>query len=314
MIHTELQSTQGVADRQAFDYWRSTALARVDASLPDPTLTFRAERSLSVTRHATVIHTRSDPVGIERRAHHIRGDGVDDVSISLLIGGRGYHEQGSHGARVEAGDISFGALNSPFASGASERYEEVRLFVPRATFLAQVGQVEPLAGRVLQGGSVPSTLFSSYVHGFARAVPYMSEADVAIALEGTLHLLRGLVDAQDQKSAMPASEATLRSLAVSHIERRMHDPALGPAEICKTLGISRSRLYAAFRNEAGVAAAIRNARLERAHRRLSSSGSATDTVATIMFACGLTDAPSFSRSFRRRFGMTPRDVRATHRR
>ena len=94
---------------------------------------------------------------------------------------------------------------------------------------------------------------------------------------------------------------------VAHIERRLHDPAFGPESLPAALRVSRSRLYAAFTGDEGVAAKIRDARLDRAYRRLRSRTSGT-RIGSVMANCGFTDAAAFSRAFRRRFGMAPRDV------
>jgi len=51
-------------------------------------------------------------------------------------------------------------------------------------------------------------------------------------------------------------------------------------------------------------------RLARAHRLLGSARDARRTISEIAFAVGFGDLSYFNRSFRRRYGMTPSDVRA----
>ncbi len=48
-----------------------------------------------------------------------------------------------------------------------------------------------------------------------------------------------------------------------------------------------------------------------AYRRLASPRHDARTVATIAYACGFTDIPTFNRAFRRRFDLSPRDLRAS---
>lgn len=100
----------------------------------------------------------------------------------------------------------------------------------------------------------------------------------------------------------------LRSLALVHISRNLHDPTFEPKRACLSLGVSRSRLYRAFADGEGIASAIRDACLDRAHRLLSSDAGGGGNVSTAMWDSGFTNATNFSRAFRRRFGMAPRDV------
>ena len=72
---------------------------------------------------------------------------------------------------------------------------------------------------------------------------------------------------------MEVSQAAVASLAHAHIARRMHDPDLEPGgDPCQGLGISRTSLYRAFAEAGGIAAAIRDARLDLARRRLERRG------------------------------------------
>ena len=312
VILTSIQSTQQIEPKRAFDYWRSTALARVDASLVEGEGAFAARRLVAVLSQGTLIRTSSSPLVIERLPQQIRRDGHDDVCLSLLLSGSGHLEQGNRGALLAPGEIGLVSLARPFVLGAHESYEELRLHIPRAVFRQHVGNVEEVAGRAFRPGAL-GDLFASYLTTFAATVERMSETEAAHAYEGALHLLRGIVHGAGERGEGDTSVRALRSLADAHIERRLHDPALDPAEICAALQVSRTRLYAAFVPTGGIAAAIRDARLDRAHRRLSAPGRDGETITDIMRACGYLDPAGFSRAFRRRFGLAPRDVRALRR-
>ncbi|MEA1832367.1 helix-turn-helix domain-containing protein [Methylobacterium durans] len=312
MIFTSIQSTHRVEPKRAFDYWRSTALARVDATPLESETGFTASRLLAVFDHGMLMRTRSSPLVVERQPQQIRRDGHDDVCLSLIVSGCGHQEQGNRGGIIGVGDIGLVSLDRPFVLGAREPYEELRLNISRPLFLAHVGSVEEIAGRRYPASAL-GDLFASYLGTFAATVERMSEAEAAHAFEGALHLLRGILQHPGERREADLSATALRSLAQAYIERRLHDPDLGPAGLCAALRVSRTRLYAAFAAEGGIAAAIRDARLDRAHRRLSSAAGDAETIAGVMKACGYVDAASFSRAFRRRFGLAPRDVRPTRR-
>ncbi|MCX4198929.1 helix-turn-helix domain-containing protein [Methylobacterium organophilum] len=77
------------------------------------------------------------------------------------------------------------------------------------------------------------------------------------------------------------------------------------------MGLSRTSLYRAFAETGGIAAAIRDARLDLARRRLEARRDDKVRIASIAYACGFTDVPTFNRGFRKRFGLAPGDLRPT---
>lgn len=98
-----------------------------------------------------------------------------------------------------------------------------------------------------------------------------------------------------------------------HIRANLADPRLSPGTIADALYISRSTLYtAAPADSDGVAGEIRRQRLARAHTLLRDP-TTTLTIAQIAASVGLPNAGRFSRAFRDRYGLTPRELRADHR-
>jgi len=313
VIFAQRQTTQCVEPKRAFDYWRSTALAQVDASSTEEVRHFAAGRLLAISSHGTLMHTHSSGVQIDRHHRHVRADDLDDVCVSLLVTGQAHHEQGGCGAILETGDMGFTALDRPFVTGLPGDYEEIRLHFSRAVFVSHVGSVQSVAGQTIRGHGPLSELLAGYLRSFAGSIERMSEVEAAHGFGAVLHLLRGVVDPEIRRPDTELSTAGLRSLAGAYIERRLHNPDLTPDEIRMALKVSRTRLYEAFLADGGIAAAIRDARLDRARRRLSSPGNRGQTITAIMVACGYLDASSFSRAFKNRFGLAPRDYRETAR-
>lgn len=311
MIIAHRQTTDQVEPRRAFEFWRHTALAQVDAFCTEEVADFGAGRLFAPTTHGVLMHTRSSGVQVERQARQVRADGVDDVCLSLLVAGRAYHEQGGRGGIVEAGGIGITGLGTPFVTGLPGPYEEIRLNVPRAAFVAQVGNPKNLIGWTMTGGTPLCDLLTGYMRAFAGSIDRMSEVEAAHGFGAVLHLLRGVVDPDVAFDEGEMSTVGLRSLAGAYIERRLHDPTLSPEEIRRTLKVSRTRLYEAFAADGGIAAAVRDARLDRARRRLAARDRSGHTITAVMLSCGYLDGSAFSRAFKSRFGLAPRDFRET---
>ena len=151
----------------------------------------------------------------------------------------------------------------------------------------------------------------------------------------TLLALRGhVVDREDAVARCAAANAT-RLATAAVLERsselaggppgillvraqqfmldNLSDPDLAPADVAAVIPISERHLYSVFR-DAGSSPAewLRQARLERAKSLLVPSLERESlTIGQVAQAVGLPRASHFSRLFRERFGMSPRDFRST---
>lgn len=313
MVDKVIQTTRDVRPANRFEFWRDMALPNVEASnVPGyDREDFGAARWMANTLHGGVISTQSHPVAIRRTARRINQDGVDAVCIQMLTAGSGFQEHAGRPSMVVPGFITISDLARPFSQTATEPYEELRIHLPREVFNAHVGGLDRLVGRVFAAGDPLVDMAAGYLRMSVDALPRMTDAQAKVMFESIVHLLRGLVgDAEPVRTEGETSPAALRSVAIGYIERRLHDPALDVAEVIAALGISRSRLYAAFAESGGVQAAIRDRRLDRAHRLLAATGTTESTILSVALACGFPDHSTFSHAFRRRFGLTPRDVLA----
>jgi AraC-like DNA-binding protein len=94
------------------------------------------------------------------------------------------------------------------------------------------------------------------------------------------------------------------------INQQLAHPGLDAAFIAGRLGCSRATLYRAFAHQnLAVAGYIREQRLQQVWSLLHTLPDAVP-IAEVARRCGFLDSTSFSRLFRRRFGVRARDVRA----
>ena len=103
--------------------------------------------------------------------------------------------------------------------------------------------------------------------------------------------------------------ATLLERVRQAVRRHLRSPSLGPDKLCREAAMSRSQLYRLLEGEGGVARYIQRRRLSESFAILcdTSNNFPIGLIAeTLCFA----DASSFSRAFRREFGIRPSDVRA----
>ncbi|MGT2478252.1 helix-turn-helix domain-containing protein [Methylobacterium oryzae CBMB20] len=312
VVPTLIETTAHIDEKRAFEFWRYSALAGFgDVEPIRPREPFSAKRLTVTIGDCILLHTVSSPVSLEIRSRHIDRNAQDMVVIQLGLVGLGYQTQLDRGGRLVAGDLSFLTRSRPLVTGTQTPYEEIRLAVPRATFESLVGSVDALAGHSISEHPTTAEARANFQR-LASSLGWMTECEAQAAIEGTLHLIGRAIDASASSRERPLPHATIASLTQAYIIRHLRDPELDPAAISIALGVSRTSLYRALVETGGIAAAIRDARLDLVQRSLAAPGNERMKISTVAYACGFTDVPTFNRSFRRRFGLSPRDYQAAH--
>lgn len=128
--------------------------------------------------------------------------------------------------------------------------------------------------------------------------------DVAGAERDAQSLLSGVLP-QGQ-----CSLASYRLLALDLLRSRFSDHGLDGESVANTLGISERHLRRAFaEEEGGVGRALLRVRLEVAAALLVDPGLVSLSIADVAVRCGVSSQSFFSREFKRKYGMTPREYR-----
>jgi AraC-like DNA-binding protein len=312
MVDAVIETTDNVEEHRRFDFWKDTVIATADVDLPSDRSSFDARRQVVRMAKGSVIDTSSDPVAIRRREINIARDGLDQVCVAAVLSGGGFHDQLDHNVRAGKGDCIIADLGRPMHLVSSERYREVRLYVPRKWFNANFGLIDNLAGHRLGRGQPLVDLFVGYLGGYASSLPTMSDAEADIGFDALLHLFQGLGSSMAGDALNGGDHLSTQvviRLGDKYILDHLGNADLNASTMIRALGISRTKLYAAFACRGGINAAIRDARLDKVRRRLNDRLQQNRTIEDIAFDYGFRDYTSFHRAFRRRFGATPRDIR-----
>lgn len=104
---------------------------------------------------------------------------------------------------------------------------------------------------------------------------------------------------------------SLLDLAKEHIEQNLSDLELAPESIAQAINVSPRTLHRLFTAEqVSVGNWIRHRRLEACRLDLIDPRCAADSISNIGSRWGIPDASHLSRSFKARFGESPRELRA----
>ncbi|MFC9897259.1 AraC family transcriptional regulator [Nocardia sp. NPDC127579] len=208
-------------------------------------------------------------------------------------------------------DVSRGRI------GLLDMGRSLRIAISAGTRVWAVGVPEEYVPKGIFRGGVPVLLDRQRGPTAAVLALLRTVSDHAGALSGddftgiSTHAAELLNLALHPASAREQSRsAALAHCALDYIAAHSSDPRLTPDSMAEHLGCSRRTLEYALRGIGAAAPArlIADTRAEQAHRRLTDPRESA-SISEIAYAAGFDALSTFHRSFGRRYGESPTDVR-----
>ena len=156
-------------------------------------------------------------------------------------------------------------------------------------------------------------VFARLLDATARTLDNLSDSEwnaVAQTLVDLLLTLAHQLASSTSDAGSSATQSALLHRICQTIERRLDDPELVPARVAQAEGISERYLQKLFETVGdNFTHYVRERRLQRAWADLSNPTEAHRSISEIAYAYGFGDSAHFSRAFRHRFGLPPREFR-----
>ena len=312
-------STDGVPEAEQLAYWRDTVLKRTEPQIVRNGQPFRARLKRIVLDRSELVEHASDAVQALRAPGRVRFEGGDDVAVELMRECRSASLDHGGEHRLKAGDLYVVDYAQPMQMIRS-RHRSSGIVLSRRRVTELLGEdLSGLAGRQIAPRGLAGILRQHLMTAMDEAA-FMTEAERVVATNAAAEM--ALVILQSTRTGIAAGAGDAEQfvdgfhVAASRlIELHCGDPELTPERVASKLGCSRASLYRVFaRRGEGVAEAIWAARIARAWRLLTSPEGGEFLISDIAMLCGFRELPTFTRMFKRRYGMTPRDVRQGSRR
>jgi len=167
--------------------------------------------------------------------------------------------------------------------------------------------------------SFPARAGVPFLLGALATQAMKMEGDLGPASSGALaqsilDLTAGFADDFfSRRSAPEVVRSNLVSAARQHIREHATSPLTTPATVAAALQVSQRTLQKAFeREDTTVAAAILDVRLRHARALLEREAATGVSIDRVCVRAGFASASSFSRAYKGRFGLSPREWRRLH--
>ncbi|CAN5328961.1 helix-turn-helix domain-containing protein [soil metagenome] len=304
-------SSRGLGRRAAIGQWQEWAartIAPIDVSIRDADGFEAGWRSYGLGE-VRFLHLRAPAQRVVHRGTGSAGRAAP--AIQLVYARRGALETQIAGTAFTLRPGEFVLLDNTrfYQMDMAEPHEALDLMMPRAWIERWLPDPDALLARPLSARSGWGAPLGSLIEAMALHLDDSPDLRPLLAERiGALLTLAGNPD--DIAPARHRGELAMRILR--RIRRDFADADLSPRLVATGLGISTRHLQALLAAQGtSFVQEVTTARLDRAGDLLRDRRTGQIAIAEIAFRCGFLDPAYFARRFRQRFGVSPRDWRAS---
>lgn len=304
-------STDEVTSHQSLSYWKEAvcdAFLRIRTEYSDNRC-FRGRIVSTDLGSLTVNDVVSQKHLVRRDRQGIARDTDAFFFLNLHTAGACTLSQQGNEHSPAVGDFSFHDGGRPFDLNFHGDMALTCFVMPQRTLLARVPDPRSAFAQPLPHTGA-GALFGSYARTLATAGPRLSAAEAVQAGNIFIDLLSLALGATGpaRDAARPSARRALFLQVCAQIRSELCDPDLNLASAAARAGMAARTLQTLFQeNGRSFQQLVTEERLRLADRLLSSSRRIS--VTDVAYAVGFSDLSHFSRSYRRRFGLSAKDRR-----
>lgn len=293
------QFWQAFRDTFAHIYTLSLPAPSEEARFTLSTRTYHTPRAILMRSQGTAFIMTRGPAMVARNA--------DQLLIYLELEGSCENDWAGRRGRVEPGDVQIVDYARPFHSVTTD-YKNLIVILARESVPAALLALEP-HGLVFPRASGAARLIGAAMQELYAQADELTVSEAEAAIEGIVALTTAF--ARARRAGDEAHHVKSRRKAVlDYIDARLGNAALGPDEIADGTHVSRASLYRLLAAEGGIRAVLLKRRLDEALRLLLADNKDEHSLTDVARRCGFGGTSQFSRAFRARFGLPPRQYRA----
>lgn len=303
-------STTCVAPHRQFDYWREfVADAHMRWRIPP----IRCDRFPAFIRQGRfegfrVTHLtagQGDIVGKRGRSEIARDDEalynliyIAEGSISLVMNDRE--------AALTPGSFALWDTTRPMTFVTGSGLRQITFGVPQERLRQALPRVDDFVGKRIDADGGVSRLLVDHILALDDRFGELARSDASHVLDATTELLAATLSASLPRPDRDRASLMFLQRVMDDITRHLDDPDLDTRSIAAHNHISERHLHRLFARAGTTPAGwIRQQRLERCRRDLSSRGERCESVTDIALRWGFRDSGTFSKIFRRAYGVSP---------
>lgn len=309
-------STDTVRTRDKVAFWTDLVcqhLVQVDClSVAEPER-FHAAISLQKLDEINVSQISAGGQQVARTPRLMAKADREYFLVNIQRAGYSGLEQDGRLATLKPGDMAVYTSARRYDLSFNEDFSQTVLIFPADTLRLNMPGIDALTATVLSGSNPAVRLFERMAENYFQTefgnLPSSATAHAGDALTQLF--------AAAMAAFSPVAEAQISNLSLFHLTRikqyvadHFRDPALSLNSVSQALRISPAHIHRLFEGESQTFSAwLWSCRLLACRAELDSHSKAHLTISEIAFNNGFNNSSHFSRVFRAKFGVTPREFR-----
>ena len=308
-------ATHGAQAKDSFHQWHSFCDERIVPMRHQQLVhdSFFASAEGSCISSLTITKMSLGHLSLETTPQTIRHqkNRSDNIFISLVLDGAVKVDQNGRSTIDRTGDLGVRDQNTPWRIEYDEQTEMVAIELPRDRLEALLGPARHFSGMTVNGDLPSATLARSFLRNLMLLGNKLApDAAERMATIGTDLIVASIAERMALERPKPLQATMTVQHAKDYIDTHLSDPELNSTQVAAAVLVSVRYLQERFRERGrDVASWIWERRLETAAQRLSDPACLHQPIGLLAYGCGFTNQAHFSRRFRDRFGMSPREYR-----
>jgi AraC-like DNA-binding protein len=249
---------------------------------------------------------------VHRSRRQLTRSNEDCFLVSLQLEGRGCIRQDGRDAILAPGDFALYDSTRNYTLAFDDDFRQLVLKAPRPVLGERLDFPERCTATRIGGSSGMGRVASQFFRAVARETPTLLPHEIERVANTLIEVLSAALGHSfvDQPLSASSHRAAQLLRIKMFLEDHLRDPELAPETVAVAHGISTRYLSKLFETTGtSVARWIWERRLERIDRDLRDPALAAHSVSEIAFGWGFNNMSHFSRAFKTRFGVCPRERR-----
>jgi AraC-like DNA-binding protein len=304
-------STDIVKASEGFAFWHEAVCQAVLAvSTEAPSERFQARisgQTFGALRFAFFTSTRHE---IIRSRTHIARSSEDNYLVSLQQSGQSQISQDDEAFPLDPGEIALLDGQRPFRVAFPAEVQRVLAVVPRKILDARAPWLRKTPARKVAASSPYADLTRRHLIQLAARDRGLGESEASLLTDNLCNLL-ALATAPDPAIERPQPQVQLETL-LAFCRRNLCDAELSPQKVATHCRISVRTVHLRFERIGQTFSRwLLENRLEACQKALRDPHQIILSISEIAYRWGFNDLSHFNKTFRSRYGSTPREWRVS---
>lgn len=310
-----ITTTEEVAEKDQLEYWIDMIcdeFVQLDCAI-EKRRNFKGKIRGSGLGDIRISEVNADAQHVIRSKKQIAKSTESEFLLSLQLDDVGFINQDGRIAELHPGDFALYDSTRPYFLHFNRPFRQIVLQIPYDSLAEQFVRPENITARQISAQTAVGALASQFIQSVAGRLDILSMQERGVINHHIIELVAlamGSMSSLRELDSQSIARTALLERIKQYIEINIRDPKLTPALVAGHHHISERYQRMLFASTGTTLSKyILNKRLELCREALENSALSNYSITQIAFSYGFNDAAHFSRRFKERYGVSPKECR-----